>query len=488
MFGVFIVSPLYVKAAATATVTPSKTEISAAETLNFTFVVDNSSGTTALTELSVWYGTTKMTDGGSVEAGEKKNLTFSMLVSADMIGQTLTFTLKSSGTTVTTASTVVRQAAAAAKLNFKVTVNRSAAPVNTDVVFTITLENTGTVQLKNLQLYLTGISNSAIKFAEVGGGMATSVASLNPTEKKTMTYTYSLTTGVTVTPTIKYTVNGAAGEQSQSPLTLSVADPNMTVVITPDVTSVSPQGQVKFTVKITNTGNLSFKDVTVYDYLQQKISNPRTLGSGGSFSVTTTIPFETSTAVTFSVTATDQQEIVYTYKSNKVQINVPLDTSKIAIQLEAIADPASLKTPGKVTFKITATNEGDYILSDAVITEPTLGEIGTLTSFGRGPKYFEKTVDVTASGTYTFTLTAQDALGNSYTATADPIDVTLGSTSSETDDPYANAVDVKPKTDVITIIIISLVVAIAVVSIILGVIIKNERGRSSKGKARFKNY
>jgi uncharacterized repeat protein (TIGR01451 family) len=373
-----------------------------------------------------------------------------------------------------TFSTKVEKKVPEAKLDVKCKVDRTAAPKDGKVNFTIILENTGEAKLTNIAVYLKGINGDK--------KIPVKTTTMNPDKQMTVTYAHTMKEDVEVTPIVKYKANGEDGEIKKDVKKLVIADYGLDLEIAADNENpASADDKVNFTLTVKNSGNAELHNIKVYDHLQNevKLSNT-TLLPGAKTTKKMSYTFDQTTKVEFTATADDKDDLTHDFKSNDVSISMPIDKSKVKLEIKADADVKELTEPGTVKFKVTVVNSGAYPLQDVVVTEDQLGEIGKDDTLEVGDKYYEKQADISAAGTYTFKVTAKDADGNPYSAEAAPIEIKMAAPAETSGAPaISGATDVPvettgaPKGDslgsivVIMIIVIVLIIAVVVALVVL---------------------
>jgi uncharacterized repeat protein (TIGR01451 family) len=467
----------------TFTVTPDKTEMASGGEVTFTFSITN--GTSAeLADCSIYYGGSKVSDDfGNIPAGNPANGNFKMTVSTEMLDQTLTFSLMSSGSQQATAATKISKKALTVKLDVSVKADKTIADTGDTVTFTFKLENNGDSDITGVVVKDTTSGKTLKDKFDLGKG-----------KDYSFTYKATMTTGdITVTPKISYKANGA----DQTPITkdpitvkLSVRDVKMSV----SVDNPSPQAgeEVTFTLNLTNDGNMSYSKLKV-SLAGEEVDFPASkLKPGDTFTQTYKRSYETSTEVIFSVTMVDQNGEQRPLDKT-VTITLPVDASAVSDKLKLImnVDRPQLTSAGTINFTGYISNATDYDFINLQVTETSLGDVFSTSALAAsGQENIKYTADINATTTYNFVLTATDQDGTEYTIKADPITVTVQSVTP-TPTNFEEAANVTESADAETSGSFNaskffLILAIVLVVLILGVgaalFVLWKKGKTSGGR------
>lgn len=496
MLGVFTINIPVSKAASTddlvITITPSPSGLVEGGEVTFTVKAQNKTADKKITDLVVDFGETTCTSINGIDAGKTVTKPFKMDVATDKLDTDLTFSVNYSmddgSNGAVTVTTKVAKKEPTVNLKATCNVDRTASPKGGKINFTFTLENAGEAKLTNIAVSLPPINSS--KKISIG------FTSLTPGQEKTFNYEYTMgSEDISVTPTIKFTANEKDQTKTLAVKKLVIANYDLTMNISADNTKPAAGEGVVFTVNVENTGNAKMNKIKIFDHLQQEIKSDFSLMPGKKITFTTEkYTFTQTTDVKFSLTTEDNDGQTYSDDSQEtIKISIPVDKTKVKVDLKAEASLSTLTEPGPVTFKVTVINSGAYPLSDIVITEDKLGEFDKLDSLEAGEKYFEKEYTVEEAGTYNFKVTAKDADGNEYSAAAEPVEIKMEAAAAPSD-PLAEATDV-PTTDKATastkggdtlgtIIIIMVVIAVLIIGVVIALVVmvrKEKRNPSRPG-------
>ena len=280
------------------------------------------------------------------------------------------------------------------------------AAVNDVITYTVTVENTGNVTVKDIAL-----SDTLVTLTEEAFTLA-------PGEKKDgITYTYTVKqsdvdAGIinnTVTATGKDPKNADVTKSASATVTTVTAAPELTVTKTASKTSNAAAGdEITYTVTVENTGNVTVKDIALSDTLVTLSEEPFTLAPGAkkegiTYTYTVTQADVDAGKIDNTVTATgkDPKDADVT---DDASVTVTAVEKNAAIEVTKTSDKTNAK-PGvdeTVTYSVTVKNTGNVTvegitLSDTLVTLTDAQKaIGDLAPAG------EKTIS------YTYKVTQDD--------------------------------------------------------------------------------
>ena len=410
------------------TATPESSSIPSAGSVDFTFVVTND-GTETLNG-TIMLGSTTI---GTVSAaiGMPAEYTYPVNITDSMLGQTLTFTLNGMQAT--------------AKVDKKVLTPKIAGTAYTPyalygegdtVKFEFRLENQGDAPLENI----------TVSAPELNGGKAIgSPISLAPGENKVVKFSYTMAKDITINPVVNYSAGGAAQPAyKMSPVTLTLTKRDVKPVLAASNLKPAPGEEVEFTLTLTNGGNVPYKDIKVLVNGESK-DYPSTLDANGTQTGKFKMSFQTSTEVSCSISLKDHTGAIRNVNSNSLTIDLPVDSTTVDSRLNFTmsVDRPQLTAAGTINFSGMITNGTDYELTNVKVTEATLGEVYAADTLAAGSTATVPfTVDINATTTYNFVLTATDKDGNAYTKNAEPVTVTIQSAAASATPGFDDAADV----------------------------------------------
>ncbi|MEG0834459.1 MAG: hypothetical protein RR413_03345 [Christensenellaceae bacterium] len=282
------------------------------------------------------------------------------------------------------------------------------------VKFTFKFKNEGNVKIDNAYLKAPPLK---------GGDQLGDNFSLEPGETVTKTWAEPLTKDTTVNAVITYAVNGTQKTYEFEPVGVKVdaaaAAGGMSVSATADKQTVAAGESVNFTVNVQNTGTSDLKDLVVVDPSGTKLSMSETsLAKGASATGTASVAIAQTSNIAFNATAKDAAGNNINVQSNAVAITTGDAQPTASASAPATVDPKTvmkidldlstnkLQKPGEVDFSIKLVNLSGQELKDVVVSEKTLGVIGTLPTFNTAEESFDKKVMVEETTSYTIMATA----------------------------------------------------------------------------------
>ena len=257
----------------------------------------------------------------------------------------------------------------------ELTVTKTADPekdvaVGDVITYTVTVENTGNVTIKGIEL-----EDTLVELDEEAFDLA-------PTEKKVITYTYTVTqadvdVGV-VTNAVTATGTDPSGEPTPGDDEIDVptepADPELTVEKTADPSEDVAVGDViTYTVKVTNTGNVTIKGIIIEDTLVELDEEAFDLAPNEekviTYTYTVTQADVDAGVVTNAVTATGKDPGGEPTPGDD-EIDVPTEEADPSIKVEKSASTeGEVAEGGIITYTVKVTNTGNVTLSDVTLTD-----------------------------------------------------------------------------------------------------------------------
>lgn len=409
-------------------VTPQTTSMASGGNVTFTYVYYNDSGSTFTGQ--IMYGSTPVADV-SVANTENREGEFTMNVTDAMLGQPLTFTLNGMQATAKVDKKVLNPKIAATP-----SVPRTLYGEGEAVKFEFKIENQGDAPLDNI----------VVSAPELNGGKAlNSGFSLAPGETKPVKFTYTMVKEVTINPVVSYSVGGAAqAPYKMSPVTLTLEKRKVEPVLTASNMKPAAGEEVTFTLTLTNKGNVPYTDIKVLAN-GEAMTYPSTLDASGTQTGTFKMTFQNTTDVFCSISLKDHAGETRQINSNTITIDLPVDATAVDSKLgfTMAVDRPQLTSAGTINFTGMITNGTDYELTNVKVTEAALGDVYTADTLAAGSTAsIDYPVDINATTTYSFVLTATDKDGNTYTKNAEPVTVTIQGAGPTATPGFDNAADV----------------------------------------------
>ena len=403
--------------------------------LNYAFTMENT-GNTKLTDASItddlpgvseisyeWSGT-----AGEIAVGETQTATATYILTQEDIDRGYVTNPASveaqdeHGSTVTYDASVKSTIAQSPAIDVTKTADKPTiddAKPGDAVTFTIKITNTGNVTL----------SKVALDDPMCGGEITLPVTALVPGESTTVKVTYEITQNdidagkITNTAT----VTGTAPDDSEVTDTASdnvtiPESPKIVITKTADEETIDDAevgGEVLFSLKVTNTGNVTLSDVTVDDpQCGGRVTMPKTeLAPDESMTATVSVTL-TQTMIDSGTLSNTASATGTSPKGTEVESESTADvTFTESPSISIVKSPSTTKIENprvgdEIEYDFTITNTGNVTLHDVTLTDTLLGgdmRIGK-TTLAPGEK-------TTASGSYSVTQSDIDAGHRSNTAT-----------------------------------------------------------------------
>lgn len=456
-------------------VTPDKTEMTVGGNVTFSIAITLPTTAAPLTGFMIKCNGSEvykspasiLNDGSTVEVTDPPVIN----VPTDKLGTALVFQLcDASGNAIegATDSVTIAKKELETKINATAAADLTLVKTGDVVTFTINVENQGQTTLENI----------VVTDPKLNKGKALNDKfSLAPGEKKNVTYQYTVTTAITVQPSVSYTVAGSAAPAQTfkvaTPVALSMEDRKVHTSLTIDNSSPQPGEEVKLTLTVSNDGNVPYTDLKVTLGGESMKFPSKTLKGGDSFSQEYPMTFDKSQVVEFIITLKDHKGATIPVKAS-LNVELPVDQSALTqnVLLSLEPDRQELTSAGTVNFSGRVSNNSDYTISDVKVTEDTLGEVFSLSEMEPGTyQDIEKTADVNGTATYTFTLSFKDKNGQPYTVKMDPVTITVQTLEPSPTDPSQGAAQItlEPTTDKSDPLQIWIIIAIVLLVLIIGV-------------------
>jgi hypothetical protein len=212
-----------------------------------------------------------------------------------------------------------------------------------------------------------------------------------------------------------------------------------------------------------------------------------TLNPGEAPSQEYKMTFDKSETVQFVITLKDQAKEQRTVNAS-LNVQLPIDpnalTSSVLLSLEP--DRTELTSAGTVTFSGRVTNNSDSTITEVKVTEPTLGEVFSVSEMEPSTNQsIDKTVDINGTTTYNFTLSFKDRNGQPYTINLDPVTVSIQSLEPSPTDVTSGAATVtlepadKQSDPLLVWFIVAGVLLVLIIGVGVTIIVLWRKGKSS---------
>ena len=308
----------------------------------------------------------------------------------------------------------------------KLTVEKTAAPtsnvrVGNKVTYTVVVTNNGNVTVKGITL-----DDSLVELTEDKA----SIGTLAPNGTKTITYEYTVTQDDVDAGKITNTASATGKDpkdadvraSDNAEVTTVAADAKLTVEKTAAPSSGVKAGDtVKYTVVVTNSGNVTVSSITLSDAKMPATSAPEafSLAPAGTKTITYDYTVKQSDVdagkIENTATATGKDPKNAEVKASD-NAEVTTVTAAPALTVEKSASPASgVEVGDTVTYTVSVENTGNVTVTGITLADSKLPEDSAPTAFDLAPG------DKREGITYTYTVTQADVdsghIDNTATAT-----------------------------------------------------------------------
>jgi uncharacterized repeat protein (TIGR01451 family) len=269
---------------------------------------------------------------------------------------------------------------------------------NQDITYTFSLQNTGNVTLFNVRVtdpmlpslscpplsslapgalvVLSGCSGNVytVTQADIDSGSSDALPGNGQIDNVATVVADTPVAGATVTDTGEHQV------------TLPVRGPQMTLVKSADVTTVTAPGTINYRFTVSNTGNVTLDDVTVTDAAlglacpSVDMAPGQTLVFGGAGAdvvctgttrTVTQVEVDTFNVLSNMATANGTSQVGGAI-SRIGTLDIPVVRSP-ALNLSKVANVTQVQAPGDaIVYTLTARNEGNSTLTNVTVSDPML--------------------------------------------------------------------------------------------------------------------
>lgn len=232
------------------------------------------------------------------------------------------------------------------------------------------------------------------------------------------------------TPTLRFS-SAASGQSYTKSLTsasIVPAEENLTAEMTVDKTEVAYGETVTVTLTLTNSGNVSYSDVTLSDStLGMLVNKPLSLPAGAEpVVITRSCAVKADSQFCVTLSGKTDAGALFTLSTEPVAVTVLKSDEASDITLTAVPSADTLSEPGMVLFTLTLTNNGQSDLSRVTLKEAQRGEIRLFDVVPAGaPTVREQMYQVSEDSTFRFTAEIPEADGATRVVSTDEILITL---------------------------------------------------------------
>ena len=301
----------------------------------------------------------------------------------------------------------------------ELTVDRTITPTTAqkdqEVSVTYTITNSGTADVSNVTIK----ENSSISSKS---GTISAIAA-----GETETYTFTATMGkkdLTSAATISYKSGGKTYTTKVDAATVKYGEVKLSASLSADKKGGAPGDTVKLTLKLKNSGSLDFTDVTVTDASLGTVFSDLTIKAGETLTLEKELTITETQELQFVVTGDDTTGKGVETATGRFTIIATDPTQQIVLDLEAEADRDKVyKIPGTVRFKVTVHNNSAVEVKNITVkaVDTPLYNFESIPA-GESASFIRDT-DISMAGTFQFTASVKDQLGQTQTFSSNPIQI-----------------------------------------------------------------
>lgn len=410
-------------------VTATPAELTDSGTVAFNFTISNYSDYELSNVLIHYNGADYAPEipGGIIPMnGELREVILPLPVAGNQLGNPIEFIVSGirNGETVTASANITLQRASNPSLVVTRTADKISGMQDDTVKLTYTVKNETKFDMSDIIVIDEDISDDPILKLD------TLIASTS----YGIDYTYTIGDhSVSSEPFATYTVNGKMKSFSSiEPLEITMILVKLNMTVRQGVPSADG---TMFQIDISNVGNQAIQDISIRDERQNLITGQSfslDAGDSSTFSYQV-IPIMTESVrdVRFLLDGTDELGGTYHLESSQAYQVLPfIDEAQIKVSLDAetLTPWDSESRNASVCVKIH--NSSGIPLTNATLSEPSLGTLMTYDALPSGETVFNKDVEIDSPYTFVFTLSAQDPTGAQRTLSETAWDVPIDSPST----------------------------------------------------------
>lgn len=278
------------------------------------------------------------------------------------------------------------------------------------------VKNTGNVALTHLS-----VSDGTL--GEVGA-----LDRLDPGERQTFISQLEIDETFTSKPTLTYSHRATRDtfEKTLAGSVVYLADEQLDISLSADVSTVSPGGKVTLTYRVVNSGSANYDHLHLSDpVLGDLVTLPTELRPGQEYVYTKTVVVKNTTTFLFVLRGRSEGGSDLEASSNPLTVAVMPVIEDVRLQLKAEADHVRVSGPSTIHFTLTVKNAGELDLRNVRIFEQERGDISTLVVLAPGDTVVQKSYDVEEPGQYRFMAELTDASGGRLVVPAESIDISF---------------------------------------------------------------
>ena len=269
-----------------------------------------------------------------------------------------------------------------------------------------TLENTGTVRLRDIRVRENNLISNA----------AQTVASIQPGGKAEVKFSKKVASaGVESSALIEYKREGNDKllQETVALQQVPLARPGFSAALEADSTAITIGETVTLTLHLKNAGNISYSNIRVTDPKLGTVFSDLSLPAGEELTLTKNITLMAPTSYKFAIALEDNSGVKQTESTNEVKVSAYEAGQVMRLNVQITPDRTTIETlPGLVRFDILVTNDSNYVakpvnvyLGSSDVRIATHGELKPGESVT-----FTREILASQAGRYAFSVRTVDAL------------------------------------------------------------------------------
>ena len=299
----------------------------------------------------------------------------------------------------------------------EITVNRTITPTTAqkgqEVSVTYDIANVGTVDV-------TGVAIKENSSISTKSGTIDAIAA-----GETKSYTFTAVMGskdLTSAATVSYKAGGKTFTTKVESAKVKYGKVDLSASLTADKKGGAPGDNVKLTLKLSNSGDVDFTDLSVTDPTLGTVFSGETVKAGESLTLEKDLTITETQSLQFIVAAADATGVGVETATGRVEITAMDPTQQIILNLEASADRSIVyKLPGTVRFSFVLRNDSTVEVKNITVRAIDTALYSVESIPAGGSVSFVRDTDVSMAGTYQFTASCRDQLGQNLTFTSNAV-------------------------------------------------------------------
>ena len=242
---------------------------------------------------------------------------------------------------------------------------------------------------------------------------------------ETGSYTFTTYMGqkdMTSSATISYKAGGKTFTTKVENETIKHGEVRVAATLTADKKGGAPGDTVKLTLKLKNNGTTDVTNVTVTDATLGTVFSGETVKAGETVELEKELTITDTVDLQFIVKADDGTGKEFETATGRVNIIATDPTQQIVLTPEVSADRDKVyKLPGTVRFSFTVHNDSAVEVKDITVKAVDV-TLYSIDSIAAGESFsFIRDTDVSMAGTYQFTASCKDVLGQTLVFESNPV-------------------------------------------------------------------